>query len=265
MDRSSRPVHEHRRGVDESDGRSRSDAVRHRGSSPGRAGVPVAGRGRLVTSAEISTDRGRPIQGPTALGSNPRRLWPLAGVMALTDFRLKFFGSVLGYLWQLMRPLMLFTVLYVVFSVLLNFQGTERFFAVGLLLGVVLFAFFSEATSESVSSLIKRESLVRKVDFPRLAVPLASILTALFNLMLNLVPVFGFLLIAGGVPRWTWLELPVLILLLAVLTLGLGMLLSALFVRYRDIAPIWDVVLQITFYVSAILYPLSLVRQQGNE
>jgi ABC-2 type transport system permease protein len=94
---------------------------------------------------------------------------------------------------------------------------------------------------------------------------LATVLTALFNLSLNLVPVFVFLLLAGGTPRWTWLQFPVLIALLSLLVLGLAMLLSALFVRYRDVEPIWDVALQLLFYGSPILYTISLVREKGNE
>jgi ABC-2 type transport system permease protein len=220
-----------------------------------------------MTSADVTADAalGRPILGPTALGDDPKRLWTLARALAVTDFRLKFFGSVLGYLWQLMRPLLLFGVLYTVFTVLLKVQGAEPYYGVSLLLGIVLFSFFSEATGGSVRSLVVREGLVRKIQFPRLAVPLATVLTALFNLSLNLVPVFVFLLLAGGTPRWTWLQFPVLIALLSLLVLGLAMLLSALFVRYRDVEPIWDVALQLLFYGSPILYTISLVREKGNE
>src|SRR4051812_25417350 len=115
---------------------------------------------------------GSPIKGPTALGSDPRRLFRPTLLLAVTDFRLRFFGSVLGYLWQLMRPLLLFGVLYAVFSTFLRFTGPERYYPVALLLGIVLFSFLAEATSASVRSMVTRESLVRKVDFPRLAVPL---------------------------------------------------------------------------------------------
>jgi ABC-2 type transport system permease protein len=202
---------------------------------------------------------GTEVKGPTALGSSPRRLWTLAWALAVTDFRLKFFGSALGYLWQLMRPLMLFGVLYAVFSLFLDVGEDVRFYPVALLLGIVLYSFFNESTSQSVRSLVIRENLVRKIDFPRLAVPLASVLTACFNLALNLVPVFVFLLAAGGRPRVGWLALPPLIGLLALFALGLGMLLSALFVRFRDVEPIWDVVLQVTFYATPIFYPIELL------
>src|SRR3954454_21227448 len=195
---------------------------------------------------------GEPIKGPTALGSSPERLLRLTWALAVTDFRLRFFGSALGYLWSLMQPLMLFGVLYTVFSVLLDFSGGERYYPVALLLGIVCFSFLGEATNGAVRSLVSRENLVRKIEFPRLAVPLATVLTACFNFGLNLIPVAVFLLASGGRPRWTWLELPLLLAVLGARPAAIAMLLSALFVRYRDIEPIWTVVLQVIFYITPI-------------
>jgi ABC-2 type transport system permease protein len=207
---------------------------------------------------------GPPIKGPTALGSDPRRLWHLARTMAVSDFKLRFFGSALGYLWQLMRPLLLFGVLYVVFTQIVPFGQDVELYPVALLLGVVLFTFFAEATGGALGSLVDREALIRKVEFPRLAVPLSAVLTALMNVALNLVAVLIFLLAAGGSIRLSWLELPLLLLALALFTLGLGMLLSALFVRYRDVKPIWDVALQIVFYGSPIFYPINVVIERSE-
>jgi ABC-2 type transport system permease protein len=219
----------------------------------------------MSTPAVDLAQLGPPIKGPSALGSDPRRLARLTWALAATDFRLRFFGSALGYLWQLMRPLMLFGVLYAVFSRFLKFGGDVKYYPVALLTGIVLFSFVSEATNQSVRSLSNRENLVRKIEFPRLAVPLATVLTALFNLALNLVPVFVFLLAAGGRPRWTWLELPLLMVALGLFVLGLSMLLSVLFVRYRDVEPIWDVVLQVMFYATPIFYTASIVRDKAGE
>ena len=211
------------------------------------AGVPVEGLGT-------------PIKGPTALGSDPRRFWNLTRALAVTEFKLRFFGSALGYLWQLMRPLLLFGIIFAIFSTVAKLSRGIAFYPSALLLAIVLFNFFSESTGGAVSSLLDRENLVRKIDFPRLAVPLAIVLTALFNLALNLVPVFVFLLATGGRARWSWLELPFLALALALFATGLGMLLSALFVRYRVVKPIWDVVLQAMFYASPIFYPITLIH-----
>jgi ABC-2 type transport system permease protein len=201
---------------------------------------------------------GRPIKGPSALGSDPRRLWHLTWTLAKTEFKLAFFGSLLGYLWQLMRPLLLFGVIYLVLSKsILASTSKQPFFPAALLLGIVLFNFFSEASGGAVTSLVNRENLVRKIEFPRLAVPLSIVLTGLMNLCLNLVPVLIFLFAAGGSVHASWLELPLLVALLALLTIGLGMILSVSYVRYRDLRPIWDVALQMTFYASGIFISIA--------
>jgi len=209
-------------------------------------------------------DLGAPIPGPTALGGDWGRLWHLTWTLAVTDFRLKFFGSVLGYFWQLGRPLLLFGVVYLVFSKVLGVGSDLPNYPVALLLGIVIFQFFAESTAASVRAVQARESLIRKVNFPRLAIPLSTVLTSCFNLVLNLIPVFFFLLLAGGRPRLSWLELPVVLVLVIVFALGLSMLLSALFVRYRDVEPIWDVVVQAFFYATPILYSIQIVIDKAG-
>jgi ABC-2 type transport system permease protein len=205
-----------------------------------------------------------PIKGPTALGDDPRRLWHLTHTLAVSEFKLRFFGSVLGYLWQLVRPLLVFGVLYVVFTQVVRIGGDVELYPVALLLGIVLYTFMSEATGTAVTSLVDRESLIRKVDFPRLAVPLAPVLTALFNVALNLLVVIVFLLAAGGGVRLSWLELPFLVAALAAFSAGLGLLLSALYVQYRDVKPIWEVCLQLLFYASPVFYPIEAVQAQSE-
>jgi ABC-2 type transport system permease protein len=200
----------------------------------------------------------QPISGPSALTGDTRRFIHLTWTLAVQEFKLRFFGSVLGYLWQLMRPLMLFGVLYVVFTQFVKVSD-QKLFPVSLLLGIVLFTFFAEATAGAVSSVVDREQLVRKIHFPRLAIPLSVVLTATFNLLLNLLVVFIFGLSLGITVRWTWLELPVLAVLLACFVVGLAALLSAFYVRFRDVRPIWDVVLQMVFYGSMIIVPFETV------
>jgi len=202
---------------------------------------------------------GKPIKGPSALGSDHRRFWHLTRALAVTDFKLRFFGSALGYLWQLMRPLLLFGVLLVVFTQIARFGDAVPNYAEGLLLGIVLFTFFSEATGGAVTSLVNRETLVRKIEFPRLAVPLSVVLQASFNLALNTIVVIVFMLAAGVEVRASWLELPLIIAALAVLATGISMLLSAAFVRYRDVSPIWDVLLQILFYASGVFFSYETI------
>ena len=208
----------------------------------------------------------RRIRGPSALGGDQQRFFQLTWTLAITDFKLKFFGSVLGYLWQLVRPLMLFGVLYVVFTQFVRLGGeTVPHYAALLLMGVVTFMFFSGATDGCVTAVLKREQLVRKIEFPRLVIPLAVVLVAYFDLVLNYAALFIFVLADGVEPRWSWLELIPLLLALGILATGIGMLLSALYVRFRDVQPIWEVVLQVLFYASPILYPIELVAQHGGE
>jgi ABC-2 type transport system permease protein len=206
----------------------------------------------------------REVKGPTALGDDPQRLFRLAWTLATTDFKLKFFGSFLGYLWQLMNPLLLFGVLFVVFSFALNLDEGVRYYPVALLLGIVLFSFLNEATSAAVRSLMTRETLVRKIDFPRLAVPMASVLAATFNLLLNLVPVVIFLLASGATPSWSWLLFVMVIVALILFAFGMAMILSVGFVRFRDIEPIWTVVLQVLFYASGVFFTVDTIAGQKH-
>ena len=204
----------------------------------------------------------RRIKGPSALGSDPERFWHLTRTLAVTEFKLRFFGSALGYLWQLIRPLMLFAILYLLFTEVVRLDDSP-FYAEALLLGLVFYTFLSDATRSAVASLVSRESLIRKIEFPRLAVPLSVVLHAMFNFGLNLIPVFVFLLIDGGEVRVQWLELPVLVLLLVVLSTGLAMLLSTLYVSYRDVEPIWDLSLSLLFYATPIFYTVNLVAERA--
>jgi ABC-2 type transport system permease protein len=200
-------------------------------------------------------------RGPSALGDDLRRFVNLTTTLAVTDFKLRFFGSALGYVWTLMRPLLLFGVLYVVFTEVVRFGDDIKDYPVCLLASIMLFTFFSETTSRGVNSLAERENLLRKVRFPRMVIPLSVALNALFNLGLNMIVVFVFVLASGIEPRWSWLELIPLIALLIVLAVGVTMLLSALYVRYRDMQPIWEVILQILFYASPVIYVAETLPQ----
>jgi len=202
---------------------------------------------------------GRPIKGPSALGTDPRRLFHLSVTLAVLEFKLRFFGSVLGYVWQLVRPLMLFGVLYVVFTEFVRIGDTIQFYPAVLLTGIVLFSFFGDSTGGAVTAVADRENLVRKIEFPRLVVPIAVILIAYFNLALNLLAVLVFVLATGVDPQAQWVALPLLLIPLGMFAGGLAMLLSALYPRFRDVQPIWEVVLQVAFYGSPILYTLEML------
>jgi ABC-2 type transport system permease protein len=199
--------------------------------------------------------------GPAAIEDDARRFFSLTFTLATTDFKLRYFGSALGYLWSLVRPFLFFGILYVVFTQVFSLGKGVPHYPVYLLTSIILWTFFLETTTNNVQSLLAREGLLRKMRFPRLVIPLSVSLTAMFNLGMNMIAVIVFALANGVYPKWSWLEMPVLILLIAVLAIGVGMLLSALYVRYRDIQPIWDVVSQALFYASPIIYPA--IRYKG--
>lgn len=209
---------------------------------------------------------GRPIRGPEALTDDWSRFWHLTFNIARTQWKLRFFGSALGYLWQLVRPLLMFTVLWVFFTKLAHVgQGKGagyNHYGAQLLGSIVLFTFFAEATSGAVRSVVDNEALVRKIQFPRMVIPLSIVLGAMFNLAPNLVVVFIFALGSGVHPMLTWLELPLIVALLAVFSTGLAMLLASLYVYFRDVAPIWEVVSQVLFYASPVIVPYVIVQQK---
>jgi ABC-2 type transport system permease protein len=201
----------------------------------------------------------RDVRGPSALGGGWRRALELLYLIAVTDFKRTYFGTVLGYLWSLARPLMLFGVLLAVFTQVFRVGSQVPHYPVLLLLNVVLFGFFSEATTTAVTSIVNQESVVRKTQFPRLVIPLAVVLTSLFNLAVNLVVVFVFILAFGVGPAWTWLLFAVVLVLLLVITVAVSMIVASLFPRFRDMAIIWTVASTVLFYATPVLYPIDVV------
>jgi ABC-2 type transport system permease protein len=194
---------------------------------------------------------------PSAFGDDFHRFVTLTYVLAKTDFKLRYFGSSLGYLWSLMRPLLFFGVMYVVFTQVFHAGAGTRGYAAYLLNAIVTWTYFMETTTGCVQCMVQREGLLRKMRFPRLAIPLAVCLTALFNFCLNFVTVVVFAALDGVTPRIGWIEMPILIVLWTILAVGVGMILSVLFVRFRDMQPIWEVLTQMLFYASPIIYVVT--------
>ncbi len=207
----------------------------------------------------------RDVRGPTALGGGWRRSLDLLYLIAVTDFKRTYFGTALGYLWSLARPLMLFAVLLAVFTQVFRLGSDVPNYPVLLLFNIVLFGFFQEATVTAVGSIVGQEGVVRKTQFPRLVIPLAVVLTSLFNLTLNLFVVFLFILGFGITPAWTWLLFPILLVLLLVFTVAVSMIVSSLFPRFRDVAIIWTVLATVLFYGTPVLYPLEAVPENLRD
>lgn len=176
-----------------------------------------------------------------------------------TDFKLRYQGSILGYLWALLRPLMMFAILYVVFSKLLRIGNDIPHYPVYLLCGTTLWSFFTECTSQGIQAILVRGTLLRKISFPKYIVVVSSQLTAVINLLINLVVVVIFALINGVTPSWTWLMVLPFVLELYLLSLGIAFLLGSINVKYRDITSIWDVIVQALFYAVPVIYPISMV------
>lgn len=184
--------------------------------------------------------------------------------LVITDFKLRYQGSILGYLWSLLKPLLLFTILYLVFVRFLRFGSDTEHFAVYLLLGIVLWTFFVEATNQGLHSIVGRGDILRKINFPKYIIVLSSTISALINLAINLIVVVIFAVINGVDFRWSALLVPFNVLELYIFSLSLAFFLSSVMVKYRDIGYIWEVVLQALFYATPIIYPISMVLQNSE-
>jgi ABC-2 type transport system permease protein len=180
-----------------------------------------------------------------------------------TDFKLRYQNSVLGYVWSLLRPMALFLTLYVVFVKFLDVGNAVPNFAIYLLLGIVLWNFFAEITVGNVSSIVGKGDMMRKLSFPRYTVVLASSISALINLAINLV-VVAFFMVYKAVPvRVEIVFLPLLLLELYLFSLAVAFFLSAMYVRLRDTGYVWEVIMQGAFYATPILYPVSRIVEKS--
>lgn len=185
--------------------------------------------------------------------------------MVPADFKVRYQGSVLGYMWSLLKPLFLFAILYIVFTYIIPLGKAVPHYSVYLLLGIVLWNFFTEATMQGASSVVARGDLIRKVSIPRYLVVVASTLSALINLGLSLIVVIIFALFNGVMPSLSWLLLIPIVAELIVLSLGISFLLSALYVKFRDITYIWEIFLQAGFYATPIIYPFTQVPERFHK
>jgi ABC-2 type transport system permease protein len=194
-----------------------------------------------------------------------RRFAALTYSLAITDFKLRYYGNVLGYFWTLAKPLMLFGVIYVAFTQILHIGNQVPHYAAYLITALVLFSYFAEVTGESVGSLVANEPLLRKLPLPMLAIPLSIALRGLLTLGLNLVAVLVFLLISGVPVTIDWLQFPLLVVALVMLATGVSALLASLYVSFRDTAPIWEVLSQVIFWGTPIFYTIQQVPQNVRE
>lgn len=192
-----------------------------------------------------------------------RYSWILLRELVKTDFKLRYQGSMLGMAWSVLKPLMLFAVMYVVFVRFLRFGAGIPHFAVSLLLAQTLWAFFQEATSQGMQAIVGRGDLLRKLRFPKYIVVVSSTVSALINLVISLFVVLIFMIVNGVEFRPIILLFPLVVVELYIFALGIAFLLSTMFVRFRDIGHIWDVIMQAWFYATPIIYPLTQLINVG--
>jgi ABC-2 type transport system permease protein len=188
-----------------------------------------------------------------------RQTLNLTGILARSEFKLRYAGSALGFFWSAAKPLALFGILYFAFSYVLKFGEGVDHYPQQLLLAIVLWTFFAETTLASTSVLVARADMIRKISFPRIVLPLAVSGTAILAMLFNLLAVLVICTIGGVYPSVSWLWMPLLLVELIVGTIGISLLLAALFVRFRDIGQIWDLAAQMLFYATPIIYPVTLV------
>jgi len=183
--------------------------------------------------------------------------------LVITDFKLRYQGSILGYAWSLLKPLFLFAIMYVVFGMLVKLGSVEHY-SVYLLFGIVLWTFFSEATSQGMNSIVARGDIIRKINFPKYIIVLSTTISALLNLVLNFV-IVGILMLVNGVEfHFSALMILLFIAEIYIFALGIAFFLSALNVKYRDTGHIWEIIMQAAFYATPIIYPLSVVMEKSG-
>lgn len=193
-----------------------------------------------------------------------RRNRILLNELSKTDFKLRYQGSILGYLWAIIRPFLMFGTMYLVFAKFLRFGDEIPHYPVYLLVGTVLWNFFIECTNQGIQSLLIRSDLMRKIAFPKWIIVLSATTTALINLGINFVVIILFSFFSGIAPSLGWLLVPFLILELYLLSLGLALLLGSINIKYRDIQSIWEVLVQALFYAVPIIYPIQMVATYSN-
>ena len=185
--------------------------------------------------------------------------------MVKTDFKLRYQGSFIGHLWSILKPLMLFTIMYLVFVRFLRFDDGTPHYAIGLLIGMVTWSFFSEATNMGMMSIVSRGDLLRKLNFSKEIIVISSVVGASINYAINVIVVFIFAVVNGVPLTVGWLVIFPIFIELFLFSAGIAFLLSTLFVRFRDIGPIWAVVMQAGMYATPIIYSLTFILQRGQE
>lgn len=186
-------------------------------------------------------------------------------VLAQADFKAKYAGAALGYAWSIAKPLALFGILYVVFGLGLKLADTIPHYPIYLILGIVLFIFFADATTAAMTSLVARQTLLRRLVFPRLVIPVATTVAVGLTFVVNVLAASAFVAGSRITPGLDWLLLVPLLAELYLFVLGISLLLAAVYVRFRDVHQLWELALRVLFYATPIIYPLQLLPQWAER
>jgi ABC-2 type transport system permease protein len=202
----------------------------------------------------------REVRGPAAFGGETKRFLQLLWLISKTELRTRYQGAAFGMAWSVAEPLLIFGVLYAVFSSVVRFGGDVPYYPAMLLMNIMLYrAIFQASTGRSTTAVVAREGLVRKTQFPRIIIPLSVVLTSMLLFSADVVVLVVFLFLNGVPPMWTWALFPIIVLGFLILSIGMSLLLSSLYVRHRDVAPVWSVIALIFFYGSPIIFTVDHV------
>jgi ABC-2 type transport system permease protein len=199
----------------------------------------------------------RELRGPPAFGDDWRRFLRLLWRTTKLDWQARYQGSVLGYAWTILGPLLLALVLYTAFSRVIRFGGDIEHFQMVIIVGIILYHGFSDAASRALNSLLTGSFLLRQIDLPRLLLPMAAVATSFLTLSINLIPILGLGLVLGVEPTLTWLLVPVVVLGLLVITIPVAVLISVVNPRFRDIGHMWTAIARALFFASPVMIPIE--------
>jgi len=184
----------------------------------------------------------------------------LIWALALKELKIRYKRSFLGFLWALLNPLLQMVVMTLVFSTIMKIDIPH--YAIFLLSALVPFTFFSQSLSYAAESIVGNGDLIKKVRVAKLVFPIAALVSNAINLFLSLIPLAIIVLVMRHPFHWTWIYLPVPLLALSILTLGASFFFAAANVYYRDVAHILQIILQVWFYVTPILYDINFFPQK---
>jgi ABC-2 type transport system permease protein len=179
-------------------------------------------------------------------------------VVAHVEFKLKYADSALGYVWSVVKPLSYFTILWIVFGRFFKLSSFEHY-PLFLFIGIVLYTFFVDAIGTSIPSVVVNGSVIRRLSFPRLVLPISTTMTSGITFLINLSVLVVFIAVSGILPQPSWFLVPLLLAELVIFILGLAFVLSAAFVKYRDVIQVWELAAQLLFYASPIMYPVGFL------